>query len=159
MAVDQALVRRLREEVADVLARQRRDDAAAGVAQMSGQDERQFARAVVNRVLDAYARAEIAAGRTPPSPVEESELASGMPQFPQVLLNVKVREPVDPTRNAAVREAVGRVESELGKRGRVVLRASGTEPVIRVMVEGEDEQQVHALAGRLAESVKSSFGG
>jgi phosphoglucosamine mutase len=88
-----------------------------------------------------------------------SELASGMPQFPQVLLNVKVREPVDPTRNAAVREAVGRVESELGKRGRVVLRASGTEPVIRVMVEGEDEQQVHALAGRLAESVKSSFGG
>ncbi|WP_273652467.1 CpaF family protein [Cellulomonas fimi] len=78
MAVDQALVRRLREEVADVLARQRRDDAAAGVAQMSGQDERQFARAVVNRVLDAYARAEIAAGRTPPSPVEESELASGI---------------------------------------------------------------------------------
>ncbi|NKY39783.1 CpaF family protein [Cellulomonas septica] len=45
---------------------------------MSGQDERQFARAVVNRVLDAYARAEIAAGRTPPSPVEESELASGI---------------------------------------------------------------------------------
>ncbi|QHT57954.1 CpaF family protein [Cellulomonas sp. H30R-01] len=78
MAVDQALVRRLREEVADILARQRRDDAAAGVAQMSGQDERQFARAVVNRVLDAYARAEIAAGRTPPSPVEESELASGI---------------------------------------------------------------------------------
>jgi len=87
-----------------------------------------------------------------------SELASGMSQFPQVLLNVKVRAPGDPTRDPAVRDAVGRVESELGKRGRVVLRASGTEPVIRVMVEGEDAQQVNALAGRLAESVRSSFG-
>ncbi|HSC14052.1 MAG TPA: phosphoglucosamine mutase, partial [Gammaproteobacteria bacterium] len=87
-----------------------------------------------------------------------SELANGMEHFPQVLLNVKVREPVDPTRDPAVREAVGRAESELGQRGRVVLRASGTEPVIRVMVEGEDEQQVNALAGRLADSVRSSFG-
>jgi phosphoglucosamine mutase len=87
-----------------------------------------------------------------------SELAAGMPQFPQVLLNVKVREPVDPTRDPAVRDAVGRVESELGERGRVVLRASGTEPVIRVMVEGEDEHQVTALASRLADSVRSSFG-
>src|SRR5262245_55429999 len=87
-----------------------------------------------------------------------SELVAGMEQFPQVLLNVKVREPVDPTRDPAVREAVGRAESELGQRGRVVLRASGTEPVIRVMVEGEDRQQVDALAGRLADSVRSSFG-
>src|SRR5688572_19072386 len=88
-----------------------------------------------------------------------SELAAGMQQFPQVLLNVKVSEPVDPTRDAAVREAVGRAESELGNRGRVVLRASGTEPVIRVMVEGEDRTQVDALAGRLAAAVRSSFGG
>jgi phosphoglucosamine mutase len=88
-----------------------------------------------------------------------SELAAGMQQFPQVLLNVKVTEPVDPTRDAAVREAVGRAESELGSRGRVVLRASGTEPVIRVMVEGEDRTQVDALAGRLAAAVRSSFGG
>jgi phosphoglucosamine mutase len=87
-----------------------------------------------------------------------SELAAGMEQFPQVLLNVKVREPVDPTRDPAVREAVGRAESELGQRGRVVLRASGTEPVIRVMVEGEDRKQVDALADRLAESVRASFG-
>ena len=87
-----------------------------------------------------------------------SELAAGMEQLPQVLLNVKVREPVDPTRDAAVLDAVGRAESELGQRGRVVLRASGTEPVIRVMVEGEDRQQVTALAGRLADTVRSSFG-
>jgi phosphoglucosamine mutase len=87
-----------------------------------------------------------------------SELAVGMDQFPQVLLNVKVREPVDPTRDAAVRNAVDSVEAELGGRGRVVLRASGTEPVIRIMVEGEDRHQVSALAGRLADSVRSSFG-
>jgi len=87
-----------------------------------------------------------------------SELAAGMEQFPQVLLNVKVREPVDPTRDAAVCDAVGQAEAELGRRGRVVLRASGTEPVIRIMVEGEDRQQVTALAGRLADSVRSSFG-
>jgi phosphoglucosamine mutase len=87
-----------------------------------------------------------------------SELTAGMQQFPQVLVNVKVREPVDPTRDPAVVAAVGRAESELGDRGRVVLRASGTEPVIRVMVEGEDRRQVDALADRLAESVRSSFG-
>jgi phosphoglucosamine mutase len=86
------------------------------------------------------------------------ELAAGMQQFPQVLLNVKVREPVDPSGNPAVRDAVCRAEAELGRRGRVVLRASGTEPVIRVMVEGEDAGQVNALAGRLADSVRASFG-
>jgi phosphoglucosamine mutase len=87
-----------------------------------------------------------------------SDLAAGMDQLPQVLLNVKVREPVDPTRDPAIRDAVDSVESELGGRGRVVLRASGTEPVIRIMVEGEDRHQVSALAGRLADSVRSSFG-
>jgi phosphoglucosamine mutase len=87
-----------------------------------------------------------------------SDLAAGMQQFPQVLLNVRVRESVDPTRDPAVRDAVGNVESELAGRGRVVLRASGTEPVIRIMVEGEDRHQVNALAGRLADSVRSSFG-
>jgi phosphoglucosamine mutase len=87
-----------------------------------------------------------------------SELAAGMVQLPQVLLNVKVREPADPTESSVVRDAVGRVEEELGERGRVVLRASGTEPVIRVMVEGEDRHQVNTLAERLADSVRTAFG-
>jgi len=78
MALDQALVRRLREEVADILARQRRDDAAGGTEPMSGEDERQFARAVINRVLTAHARGEVAAGRTPPSPHEEEEISAGI---------------------------------------------------------------------------------
>jgi phosphoglucosamine mutase len=87
-----------------------------------------------------------------------SELTDGMSQFPQVLLNVRVREPVDPKSNAGVCEAVDDVETQLGDRGRVVLRASGTEPVIRVMVEGEDRYQVSALATRLADSVRAAFG-
>ncbi len=76
--MDQQLVRRLREEVADTLARQRREDAAAGLPAMTGEDERQFARAVISRVLEAYARGEIAAGRTPPTSQEEEELANGI---------------------------------------------------------------------------------
>jgi phosphoglucosamine mutase len=87
-----------------------------------------------------------------------SELTTGMEQFPQVLLNVKIREPVDPHADPAIRDAIDDVESELGERGRVVLRASGTEPVIRIMVEGEDRYQVNTLATRLAESVRSTFG-
>jgi pilus assembly protein CpaF len=78
MAFDQRVVRRLREEVADLLSRQRREDAAAGVAPMTAEDERQYARAVIVRVLDAYARAELSAGRTPPDLQEETELAEGI---------------------------------------------------------------------------------
>jgi phosphoglucosamine mutase len=87
-----------------------------------------------------------------------SELTRGMDQYPQVLLNVRIREPVDPDADPTIREAVGDVEAQLGDRGRVVLRASGTEPVIRVMVEGQDENQVNMLASRLADSVRSSLG-
>ena len=75
---DQNLIRRLREEVADVLARQRREDASNGLPPMTAEDERQFARAVVTRVLDAYAREEIRAGRTPPAQEEEAQLADGI---------------------------------------------------------------------------------
>ncbi|GAA1559739.1 ATPase, T2SS/T4P/T4SS family [Kribbella hippodromi] len=76
--MDQSLVRSLREEVAEVLARQRREDTANGLPQMNAEDERQFARAVVGRVLEAHARGELAAGRTPPTAAEEQELADGI---------------------------------------------------------------------------------
>ncbi|NEA31510.1 ATPase, T2SS/T4P/T4SS family [Streptomyces sp. SID13031] len=76
--MDQSLVRRLREEVAEVLARQRREDTSNGLPQMTAEDERQFARAVVGRVLENHARAEMAAGRTPPGAGEEQELADGI---------------------------------------------------------------------------------
>ena len=75
---DQLLLRRLREETADALAGQRRQDALAGLPLMTSEDERQFARAVISRVLEAHARSEIAAGRTPPNPQEEAELGDGI---------------------------------------------------------------------------------
>jgi phosphoglucosamine mutase len=87
---------------------------------------------------------------------ELAELASAMRKFPQVLLNVRVAARFDPTQVAAVQQAVARIEARLGSEGRVVLRASGTEPVIRVMVEGRDEAVTRAAAAELAEVVKNS---
>jgi phosphoglucosamine mutase len=79
-----------------------------------------------------------------------SELVAGMPQYPQTMLNVRTDKRLNPDVSPAIREAVTVAETELADKGRVVLRASGTEPVIRVMVEGEDKGQVLALAKRLA---------
>jgi phosphoglucosamine mutase len=84
------------------------------------------------------------------------ELAAGMPQFPQVMVNVRVRARIDPRQSPAIQEHVRRVEQALGTTGRVVLRASGTEPLIRVMVEGQDDQVVTRLANELAETVRRS---
>jgi phosphoglucosamine mutase len=85
-----------------------------------------------------------------------AELTAGMPQFPQVMVNVRVRERIDPRQSPAIQAAVSRVEAALGRTGRVVLRASGTEPLIRVMVEGEDEAVVTRHAHELAETVRQS---
>jgi len=85
-----------------------------------------------------------------------AELASGMKKFPQVLLNVKVAKRFDPSAVPSVQEAVQRIEKRMGGDGRVVLRASGTEPVIRVMVEGKGESATRAAATELAEVVKAA---
>jgi phosphoglucosamine mutase len=84
-----------------------------------------------------------------------AELTSGLQKLPQVLLNVKVQQRFDPAAVPAVQEAVARIEKRLGSEGRVVLRPSGTEPVIRVMVEGRDEAATRADATELAEVIKS----
>jgi Flp pilus assembly CpaF family ATPase len=76
--VDHSLVKRLRGEVGDRLAEQRRLDASMGIPTMSGEDERQFARALVAQVLEHHARAEVTAGRTPPNAQEEEDLASAV---------------------------------------------------------------------------------
>jgi len=85
-----------------------------------------------------------------------SELAAGMSKYPQTMLNVRTEKRLDPSASPAIQDAVVAAEKELADTGRVVLRASGTEPVIRVMVEGEDEAQVVALAKRLAEVVAAA---
>jgi len=82
-----------------------------------------------------------------------AELSAGMPRFPQVLQNVRVAQRFDPLSVPAICEAVARVEQRLAGEGRVVLRASGTEPLIRVMVEGRDEAEVHACADEISRAV------
>lgn len=79
-----------------------------------------------------------------------ADLASGMPRYPQEMVNVRMDQRLNPDESSAIRQAVAAAEDELADTGRVVLRASGTEPVIRVMVEGENRDQVVALANRLA---------
>jgi phosphoglucosamine mutase len=85
-----------------------------------------------------------------------AELASGMLKFPQVLLNVKVAKRFDPSAVPAVQDAVRAIEKRMAGDGRVVLRASGTEPVIRVMVEGRNEEATRSAATELAEVVKAA---
>jgi len=85
-----------------------------------------------------------------------AELAAGMQRYPQKLINVRVAERFDAAKHPAVAPAIAAVERALGERGRVVLRASGTEPLIRVMVEGEDAQAVERHATALAEAVRAA---
>lgn len=85
-----------------------------------------------------------------------NDLCSGMKLFPQVLINVRFAAgSQDPLDSEGVKAVTAEVEKALGNRGRVLLRKSGTEPLIRVMVEGEDESQVTAYAQRIADAVKS----
>jgi len=85
-----------------------------------------------------------------------SELAAGMSKYPQTMLNVTTEQRLDPSSSTAIQAAVKAAERELADTGRVVLRASGTEPVIRVMVEGENEEQVLDLAKKLAAVVSEA---
>jgi phosphoglucosamine mutase len=85
-----------------------------------------------------------------------SELAAGMSKYPQTMVNVRMQERLDPATSPAICNGVAAAELELADTGRVVLRASGTESVIRVMVEGEDEAQVIRLAESLASIVEQA---
>lgn len=84
-------------------------------------------------------------------------LKSEMSKYPQVLVNVKVTQKVDPNSNEVIQKAVKVVEKELGDSGRVLLRASGTEPLIRVMIEGVNEGIVRKHAHELADVVKNAI--
>ncbi len=84
------------------------------------------------------------------------ELSQGMTMYPQVLENVRFSGGNDPLESPAVLEAVAKVEETLGNKGRVLLRKSGTEPLVRVMVEGEDGELVKASALSIAEVVKAN---
>jgi phosphoglucosamine mutase len=82
-------------------------------------------------------------------------LGAELTLYPQVLINVNVKKRINLDASAELKAAVQAAESELNGSGRVLLRASGTEPKIRVMVEGQSKPQVQALAERIAEVVKA----
>ena len=84
-----------------------------------------------------------------------AELCAPMPKYPQVLLNVRVARRFDPMESPSVVETAAAVERSFKGRGRIVLRASGTEPVIRVMVEGYDAKLVKRGAGEIAAAVEA----
>ena len=82
-----------------------------------------------------------------------SDARAKMRKFPQCMINVKAGNAVDIIENSLIRSVVTEIESKLGRNGRVLLRPSGTEPVIRVMVEGEDGDIVDRMARELSEVV------
>jgi phosphoglucosamine mutase len=85
-----------------------------------------------------------------------AELAGAMPRFPQTLINVRTSRPFD-ERAGGIAATVEAVQGKFGQRGRIVLRPSGTEPVVRVMVEGEDADEVAAAAEQIAEAVRTAL--
>ncbi len=87
-----------------------------------------------------------------------SALAAAMVRVPQVLLNVHVARKADVGTSVALTDAVGRVEDELGDSGRVLVRASGTEPLVRVMIEADVQSVADRAAARLRDAVISEFG-
>jgi phosphoglucosamine mutase len=85
------------------------------------------------------------------------ELQSLMTKYPQTLINVKVKAMIDLTQDETILAVVRSVEERLGNEGRVLLRPSGTEPVIRVMVEGRDPTLTHNLANEIARVIETSI--
>ncbi|MFF7210438.1 phosphoglucosamine mutase [Streptomyces sp. NPDC008238] len=87
-----------------------------------------------------------------------TELAAVMERLPQVLVNVRDVDKSRVESSTELSAAVAEAEAELGTTGRVLLRSSGTEPVVRVMVEAADIDHARSVAGRLADAVKSALG-
>ena len=83
-----------------------------------------------------------------------NKIKKGMNKLPQVMINVHMAKRVDLSTDETVLAAVKATEEKLAGTGRVLLRPSGTEPVVRVMVEGEDKKQVKELAQELAKTVE-----
>ena len=85
-----------------------------------------------------------------------ADLCSGMTMLPQILINVRFSGKDDPLTNPEVKSAIAQAEQQLSNNGRVLIRKSGTEPLIRVMVEGSNQSQVQQLAEQIADAVKQS---
>jgi phosphoglucosamine mutase len=89
---------------------------------------------------------------------ELADLASELVTYPQVLINVKVREKKDLQSVPEIKAAMDRVEDRLAGQGRLLVRYSGTEPLLRVMMEGRDQREIQAWASEIAGAVKEHLG-
>ncbi len=89
---------------------------------------------------------------------ELADLASELVTYPQVLINVKVREKKDLQSVPEIKAALDRVEDRLAGQGRLLVRYSGTEPLLRVMMEGRDQREIQAWASEIAGAVKEHLG-
>jgi len=87
-----------------------------------------------------------------------SELAARMPTFPQILFNVKVNRKERLEESEAIRQVVATAEDELSGRGRVFVRASGTENLVRVMAEGPDEGELRKIVAEIVAVVEAELG-
>ncbi len=87
-----------------------------------------------------------------------ADLASIMTPLPQVLFNVRVKRMKDLARMPEIQRKVKAIEGELKNTGRVVIRYSGTEPLVRVMLEGESEARIHQMGGDLCETIERTLG-
>ncbi len=86
-----------------------------------------------------------------------AELADALVTYPQVLVNVRVRERADYLRVPAIAEAIDRVERRVNGQGRVLIRYSGTEPLLRIMIEGREHAEIAAWAQEIADAVRSTL--
>ena len=87
-----------------------------------------------------------------------SDLTTGLEAYPQVLLNVRVRAKPELETEPDITEAIRHAEATLGRDGRVLVRYSGTEPLLRVMIEGRDGAMVDELAGAIAQCARDRLG-
>jgi phosphoglucosamine mutase len=87
-----------------------------------------------------------------------ADLAADLTNYPQVLLNVRVREKVDLQSVPDIASTIRRVEERVDGHGRVLIRYSGTEPLLRVMLEGRDEGEIRAWAQEIVDVVQTNLG-
>jgi len=98
---------------------------------------------------------------------ELAQVMSALPQIltnvrsalPQILTNVRVKQRVDLATIPEVKQVIEHCEEQLGKSGRVLIRYSGTEPLLRIMLEGESAAQIKQLAGEIVAAVETHLGG
>jgi phosphoglucosamine mutase len=87
-----------------------------------------------------------------------AELAEMMVTFPQTQRTIKVKDKKDFSQIPQIQRMIKECQKELGERGRILIRYSGTEPVLRIMIEGENEEKIGRMADAMAEAVQKALG-